>query len=885
MISQSKEGLKIQAEQQLQTMSPEEIDAAIKKYGLTREEADAKAKSLGIDLETFLKSKSASPSTTIVVAPSTTPTEIATPTEIVRAADEIKMSSQKIETEAIKSVKTDTNLFGQSFFKTPGTNFEPTPSIADKEYIVGAGDALKISLWGDIDFTTEAVVDKDGRINISTVGPIFVSGYTLEEAKNKIKIGMSKYYAGLVSSPPRIFFDLSISKLHPIRVFIMGEVEKPGGYLVNNFANVFNSLFVVGGPKESGSMRDVRVIRNGKIIANVDLYDYFIGTLKTKDLRVNDNDIIFVPLRGKTVTIVGPVLRVSKFELLPDENLRKLLEFAGGIKSNLYTDRLSIDRIIPFDERVKGEPERKLIDIDFSEVSKGKKDFTLEDGDYVKVFPILELKENYVEILGDVRRPGTYEIKNLKTVRDLVNIAEGPTPTTYFNRVELTRTLKNEKPVLITLDLEKILSNDSKHNIVLLPKDNLQIFSIYDINPKKNFTISGYAKNPGTYPFADSLTFKQILKTYVGIEDSVRFAQMYLKRVDIFRLNPDLTTKRIINLNLDEIIKGKIKDFPIQPEDEIKFYSLSDLYLFAEKVSILGNVKNPNTFELKKNMSLTDLILQAGGFTENASTLEAEIVRVFKNGGDKDSLVKIKFSKLPNLLDSKTTLSEIEKSEASNFVLNSYDIVFIRPNPYFELAKLVTINGEVNFPGEYALSTHGETITDLITRAGEIKKSGYTRGGNITRNGVKLRFNLEDAIDDTHEEEDIILLAGDMITIPMHTNTIIITGEINNPGVYAFVKDENRNFYINRAGGLADSADYALITYPEGFIMKSSLNWLFGSNPEIPDGSSIHITKEIPEPKKDKKEEDKEFQNFMREQMTYLTTILTLVILLKQTGL
>ena len=161
--------------------------------------------------------------------------------------------------------------------------------------------------------------------------------------------------------------------------------------------------------------------------------------------------------------------------------------------------------------------------------------------------------------------------------------------------------------------------------------------------------------------------------------------------------------------------------------------------------------------------------------------------------------MRIKFSKLPNLLDSKTTLSEIEKSEASNFVLNSHDIVFIRPNPNFELAKLVTINGEVEFPGSYALSIHGETITDLITRAGEIKKSGYARGGNITRNGIKLRFNLEDAIDDTHEDEDITLLAGDIITIPVHTNTITITGEVNNPGIYAFVEDENRNFYIDRA--------------------------------------------------------------------------------------
>ena len=199
----------------------------------------------------------------------------------------------------------------------------------DKEYILGAGDVLKISLWGQLQSTQEVTVDQDGTITLST-GPVLVSGYSIEKAKKRIIAALSQAYAGLVSRPPSIFFDLSLSKLRPVRVFIMGEVENPGGYFVNNFANVFNSLFVVGGPKASGSMRDVRVIRNSKVIAKVDLYDYLLGSSRTNDTRVNDNDIVYVPLRGKRVTIDGEVLRSRTFELLPGENLRKLIEFSGG---------------------------------------------------------------------------------------------------------------------------------------------------------------------------------------------------------------------------------------------------------------------------------------------------------------------------------------------------------------------------------------------------------------------------------------------------------------------------------------------------------------------------------------------------------------------------
>jgi len=215
-------------------------------------------------------------------------------------------------------------------------------------------------------------VDTDGRITIPTVGPVFLSGYTLEKAKERLMRSMSKSYAGLVESPPTIYMDVSISKLRPVRVFIMGEVVNPGGYYVNNFASVFNSLFAVNGPKASGSLRQVRLTRNNKPVAKVDLYDYLLGAPKTEDVRVNDNDLVFVPLRGRTVGIKGEVLRPARYELLPGEQLTRLLEFSGGIHTSMYLNRVQLDRIIPFDQRKKGEPDRKIFDIDFARIASGK---------------------------------------------------------------------------------------------------------------------------------------------------------------------------------------------------------------------------------------------------------------------------------------------------------------------------------------------------------------------------------------------------------------------------------------------------------------------------------------------------------------------------------
>lgn len=892
--AQSKAALKSQAESRLETMSPDQIDAAIKQYGLTRSEAESKAQELGINLDDYLKGLSntsptpaqSAPATSVVVVnpqPAAATSSDSQQTAIAKAAVSVAVEEQKKQTEILTQEKEpgESDLFGQSIFKNTQSNFEPSPSISDKDYVVGAGDVLKISLWGDAEFTSEFTVDKDGRIIVPSVGPVFVSGYTLDNAKKRIQVSMSKSYSGLVSVPPRIFMDLSISKLRPIRVFMMGEVLSPGGYFVSNFGSVFNSLFAVGGPKVGGSMRDILLIRNNKIITHVDLYDYLVGSTKTNDVRVNDNDIIYVPLRGKTVRINGNVRRSFRFELLPNENLKKLIEFSGGLKSDVYRDRAQIDRIIPFKERVKDQPDRKIIDIDFKDIVDGKKDFQLEDGDVVTLFSITDQKLNYVSISGDVWHPGTYQLDKIKTVKDLIAAADGLQPTAYLEKAELTRKFLDEKLVVISIDLKKVMQNDPKENVALQSWDQVRIYSKYEINPQQTITLQGVFKDPGTIPFADSLTLYNVL--YTTLADTALRKNILLERGDLIRQNPDKRTTRIISFNPWKLFTTHEGDTSLLGFDRVLLYSRNTMEVVNDTVEIFGHVKNPGRYRLSESMTLKDLLLQAGGYTIDAWAVRAEIARKDRFPNGKDSVIKIYFSDLPDFFDTATTRQEQLQSSAGRFLLRENDQVFIRSNPDYLEQKIVTISGEVSYPGKYVLAKRNGSVSDLLTRAGGITLDGYARGGKLYRDGNALRFNLEDALDNPKGDNDIILQEGDVINIPYKPNTVTVTGEVENPGIYGYVSGESRNYYLDRAGDITDSADFVLVTYPEGYTFKTNLRWLFGENPSIPDGSTINVVKMKPEPPAEQKtQEDVDINKTLRDTLTFMASVITLIILIRQ---
>lgn len=764
------------AQRQLQTMSPEEIESKIKSLGMTREEAEKRAKENGIDLQSFLRGEDAT-------VPSLTPMLESGPAGTEDTVSEVL--PQKISRH--KKIPTVDGLeyFGYKIFATTPSAFEPAASgPVDPEYLIGPEDVLRVSIWGQVEQQNELEVDKEGRIFIPTAGPVVVSGLTVAEANKILLKQLSRSFQGLIARPPTVWLDVTIAKIRPKRVFIMGEVDSPGGYTVNSYATVFNSLFAVGGPTVNGSLREVRLIRGNKIIAKVDLYSYLTGSDKNNDVRVQSNDIIFVPLRYNSIYVKGEVRRPGIYELLPGENLQKVLEYAGGLLPTSYVERVQIERIIPFKNRVKKEFAKEFIDLDFRATLTKNSDYTLADGDIITFYSILDEVKNYVTISGAVYKPGLYQLTPNMRLKDVIELADSLKPETYTVRGELIRT------------------------------------------------------------------------------------------------NPDNRTKISIPFDLrSSLVGNESANIFLQPKDEIIIHDIGISRILDEFVDIHGSVKKPGRYKLTQNMTLIDLLMLTNGYTEDASLLQAEISRIDRTKED-DTLAYIYFSNLPDLRDTNTINSFLyfERMRQNDWKLKHRDNVFIRPDPNFQVTQLVKITGEVKYPGEYALRTYNEYLSELIERAGGKTSAGYLRGGVLVRQKQRVNVDFENVMQKPKGDEDIILHTGDSIYIPKKPNAVRMEGQINNPGVLGFIEGDDLWDYIDRAGGLTDSAHFALLISPNGNVEKFSTG-LFSGNAEVYDGSRIVVTK-IPVPPPEK--EGETIGQLIRDLFAITASALTIMVLARQ---
>lgn len=775
-------GQRSEAKRQLQTMSPEEIDAKIASLGMTREEAEKRAKENGIDLQAYLKGVTQNPSTA-------SPTQIFIQSGDKPVVDDRDGGTSPERTAMPKKAVMDSvrglPFFGYEVFMTVPAAFEPSASgPVDPEYIVGPDDVLRLSVWGQVEQQSELVVDRDGRIFLPTAGPIVVSGLTVEEIQKAIERQLSRSFQGLTSNPKTVWLDVALGRIKPKRVFIMGEVNNPGGYTVNSYATVFSSLFSVGGPTVKGSLRDVRLIRGNKVVAKIDLYQYLTGAEKNNDLRVQNNDIVYVPVRKSTVFIDGEVRRPGIYELLPGENLRKLVEYAGGTMPSTYVDRFQIERILPPKDRVKNEPERRFFDANYRELLSRNSDFTIVDGDFVSLFPVLREVRNYVTISGPVNKPGKFQFQPKMRIRDLILMADSLRPETYIVRAELVRTMQdNMTRVSMPFDLRAAMEGNAAANIFL------------------------------------------------------------------------------------------------QPMDEVFIHTKELTQLENEFIDVYGSVKEPGRHRFAKGMTLIDVVLMSKGFTEDAYRLKVEVARM-SGSSDSDSLVFLTSGALPDLRDTAAvgSFSFFEEFRKNDFPLKHRDMVFIRPDPAFRPQTTVNITGEVRYPGDYALTNHNEYLSDLIARAGGVTPAAYLRGGRIVRENERVNVDFQEVMDSPRSNEDIILHPNDKVEVPKKPNFIRISGEVNNPGLLAFISSDRLGDYIDRSGGLTDSAEYIILIHPNGYAERFRTGF-FGGNSDVYDGSTIMVTKVAP-PKEERKEFD--IGNLIRDLFAITASALTILVLSRQ---
>ena len=634
-------------------------------------------------------------------------------------------------------------VFGRNIFNTRNLTFEPSVNLATPaNYRLGPGDEVIIDIWGASQNTIRQQISPEGTINIQKIGPVNLSGMTVSAANDYLKGALNKIYNGLNNTTdPTSDIRLTLGNIRTIQINVMGEVVQPGTYALSSFSTVFHALYRAGGVSDIGSLRNVQLVRNGKNIATIDVYEFIMKGNTQDDIRLQEGDVVIVPAYDVLVKISGKVKRPMRFEMKKDENLATLIKYAGGFEADAYTRSLRVVRQNGEEYEVN-----TVKDMDYSI-------YTMRNGDVVTAEAILNRFTNKLEIRGAVYRPGIYQLSGkLNTIRELVHEAQGLTGDAFLNRAVLYRQREDLTSEVVQIDIRSIMDGTSP-NLALMKNDILYIPSIHDLEDRGNVTVHGEVAHPDSYPYAD-------------------------------------------------------------------------------------------------NMTLEDLIIQAGGLKEAASTVRIDVSRRIKNPrsiADNDTIGQMYTFSLKDgfVIDGQP-----------GFILQPYDEVYVRRSPGYQAQQNVVIDGEILFGGNYAMTNREERLSDLVNKAGGPTSLAYLRGAKLTRvasAGEKKRMgdvirlmsrqlgeamidslgigvedtftvgiDLEKALTNPKGSADLVLREGDVVFIPKNTNTVTINGAVMVPNTVSYMKGKDVDYYLNQAGGCSDNARKSkkFIVYMNGQVTK-----------------------------------------------------------------
>ena len=516
-------------------------------------------------------------------------------------------------------INPEDRIFGQHFFSAENLTFAPNMNMpTPANYVLGAGDEVIIDVWGHSELNISRTIAPDGHIIIPGIGRIHLSGLSVQRAESYIRNRLATIYSDLVSYSPQTFMEMSVGNVRTIRVNVMGEVVTPGSFVLSSFATAFHALHVSGGPNNIGSLRNIEVIRNGNIVATIDLYEYLMNSGSAGNITLRDDDMVRVNPHGILTQIVGEVRRPMWYEMREDETLADLIRFAGGFSGNAYQANLALHR--------RGATEMEAFTLNEREFDA----FNLHDGDIVSVGSILERFANMVEISGAIYRPGTYAIGNeIRTVRDLVNIAHGPMGDAHLQRVQLRRQQDDLREIIESFSLADLMSGRIP-DIVLQRNDRLHIPSIFSLEDDITVSISGEVRFPDTFRFVEHMHLEDLILLAGGLTDAASTAQ-----IDVFRrmrdpasISPSAEIGEEFSFSLrDGEIMLRDTVFALAPFDQV-IVRRSPSYEEQQIVTVRGEVLFEGQYvRLRRDERLSSFIGRAGGLIESAFPAGARLYR------------------------------------------------------------------------------------------------------------------------------------------------------------------------------------------------------------------------------------------------------------------
>lgn len=642
--------------------------------------------------------------------------------------------------DVVAQVEDSLQVFGRNIFSNRNLSFAPSENIATPEnYKLGPGDEVIIDIWGTNQNTIRQTISPDGFINIEGIGLVYLTGMKVKEADTYMRRQLNKIYS-VDGEDAQSEIKLTLGAIRTIQVNVMGEVAAPGTYFLSSLSTVYHALYRAGGFSDLGSVRNIELIRDGKKKATIDIYDFIVKGQSPDDVTLQEGDIILVPTYESLVSAYGKVKRPMIYEMKGDETVADLLEYAGGFAGNAYKVNVNLER--------KNGREFQVYTVMEDEYPT----FKVMDGDVVTVGTMIDRYENRLEIKGAVFRPGVYQYSDrIRTVKQLVAIADGLKGDAFTNRAIIQRELPDYTMETVSFDLKKVLSGEEP-DVELKPNDVLTVSSIHDL-------------------------------------------------------------------------------------EDVGF------------ITVYGEVATPGSFVFAKNTTIEDIIMQAGGLLESASTVKVDVSRRIKD---------------THSTEATDTLSRIYTFSIKegfvvdgdpDFILEPFDNVYVRRSPSYNIQNHVRVEGEILFPGTYALSQKSTRLSDLVKQAGGASEWAYVKGSRLSRRMTPeertrmqstlamldntkdsldvskidiaetyfVGIDLEAALANPGSDADILLRDGDVLLIPEYLNTVKISGNVLYPNVVTYNSNMTVKDYVQMAGGYGFDAkrSRAYVVYINGTVAKA----------------------------------------------------------------
>jgi polysaccharide export outer membrane protein len=820
---------------------------------------------------------------------------------------------EKIQKQVVQA---ELEQFGYDIFSQAPTTFAPVEGIpVPPDYVIGPGDTFILQIYGPTDVEYRLVVTREGKLLIPEVGDIQVAGLTFEEAKLTLGKQISKLRIGVRTV-------VTLADLHTIHVMMVGEVSRPGAYTVSGLSSLLNTLITTGGIKRTGTLRNVQVRRQNKIVATMDIYQVLLKGLDESNIYLRQGDVIFVPPIGRTIGVAGEVHRPAIYELKDETTVDEVLALAGGLLPTAAADKSHI-------ERITKSGLRTLVAADL-DADGGN--LTVKNGDLIRVFPVLNKMEDVVLLSGHVLVPGGFQWQPGMRVSDLIRSSSILRQSAEYEVALVQREVAATKRLEAHyFNLGKVLTNPaSRENLTLSPRDQVMVFDTHSprgaqvddmvrklktqataFEPPRIFNLKGYLRHSGEYPLEKGMRLLDAINVSGGVQVGTDTSYSLLVR-------KDQVTKKIefIQLSLDEARKNPRGDHNpvIHPEDRIYVFDFDidraelikpDIELVKKQtgygdlspiVRVAGKVVKPGTYPLVPGMRVKDLVIAAGGMKEDAFGLTASLSR--------HELLNGEFTKTDNLN------VKLQENSANDFnarsILHPYDHLVLREKPEWNTQpKLVKIEGEVIYPGEYQVGKR-ETLCSLVQRAGGFTEDAYLFGTVFLRESVREReqeamnrlfdqlddllvdvhispgygkdeklpvnknahdihrvinqldrpkavgrmvIDVETAVKNCDETADIVLEDGDRLIVPKYKEEVSVVGQVYHPTSHKYQDDRAAYDYVNLSGGTKEFAarDHTFIVQANGEVMtarSSGSGWGWLSSPvnvKVSPGSTIYV--------------------------------------------